>query len=89
MDTPQPTVSDDGRFFWDGGTWQPMPTTAKAGVSASKGITIVAIGILAALAVLWIVWRMSTPTDLDCSMQRADQALGKRDSIDSSCIGRD
>lgn len=64
--------------FWDGKAWtkQVAPAPPKP-MSAWKGIRIVAVGVLAAGAVAFTVWRLSQPTDVECAVQRVHYATGQ------------
>ena len=87
---PDPTMPGTQRY-WTGEAWSDHvapAATSQPSMSAWKGIRIVAVGILAALAVVWVVVQLSRPSDLDCATQRLEVANGTRASIDSDCVGR-
>lgn len=47
----------------------------------------VMVGVLAAAAVIFVVWQANQPSDFDCAAQRADYSLGNIDAweVDQSC----
>lgn len=47
----------------------------------------VAWGVLAAAAVMWLVWRGFQPSETECAIQRADYALGNipAHEVDDAC----
>lgn len=47
----------------------------------------VMVGVLAAAAVLVVVWQVSRPSEFDCAVQRTDAELGniERWEVDQSC----
>lgn len=79
--------------YWDGGAWSdhvaPVATAEPRNThSAGRGVIIVAVGILVAVAVVWFVTWLRTPSDFDCAIQRVEVANGSRDAVQSACIGR-
>jgi hypothetical protein len=54
-------------------------------MGTGRGILIVAGGILLAIVAIVAFRWMSTPDETDCALQRADYALGNRDSVDPAC----
>jgi hypothetical protein len=50
-----------------------------------RGILIVAGGILLAIVSVVVFRWTTTPDETDCALQRADFALGNRDSVDPAC----
>ncbi len=53
----------------------------------SRTAVAVMVGILAAAAVIFVVWQASQPSDFDCAIQRADYEFGNIESyeIDPAC----
>lgn len=90
---PDPAMPSTQRF-WDGAKWTdnvapltPRPPAAAAPVSTWKGIRIVAVGILAAVATIWVVYQASQPSDVDCAFQRLEVSTGERSvyQVDDAC----
>jgi hypothetical protein len=48
----------------------------------------IALGILIAAAVIFTVWRVQQPSDLECRMQALDVLTGERLAVESACVGR-
>lgn len=78
--------------YWNGSSWvgDPSPMTpppAGGGFSVWKGITIVAVGILAALATVFVIVRISQPSEAECASQRVDYAVGDIElyEVDDAC----
>lgn len=88
---PDPAMAGTQRY-WTGEAWSdhvaPISPPSAPGISAWKGIRIVAVGVLAALAVVWVVVQMNRPSDVDCAVQQADVVLGERDAVEDACVGR-
>jgi hypothetical protein len=59
-----------------------------AGSSVGRDVVVVALGILAAVAVLVVVMQLSRPSSIDCATQRVEVSNGTRDAVDSACDGR-
>lgn len=87
---PDPYMANTQRF-WDGERWTeqaaPAPPTPKSAPGMQKGIAVVAIGILVALAAVFTVYRISQPSDIECSTQRLEVQTGDRSpyDLDDSC----
>lgn len=86
---PYPPMIGTQRY-WDGSDWsgEPAPLSPQGGgIDTWKGIRIVAVGILAAAATIYIVYRWSQPSDLDCSLQRLEYTSGERSlyEVDKAC----
>ncbi|QSR27093.1 hypothetical protein CFH99_15815 [Nocardioides aromaticivorans] len=86
---PYPPMIGTQRY-WDGAEWlgEPAPLGPQGGgIDTWKGIRIVAVGILAAAATIYVVYRWSQPSDLDCSLQRLEYANGERSlyDVDDAC----
>lgn len=89
---PYPEMERTQRY-WDGVKWagEPSPMTppvSGGGFSVWKGITIVAVGILAALATVFVIVRITQPSDVECASQRADYALDNIElyEVDDACL---
>jgi hypothetical protein len=89
---PDPSMSGTQRY-WNGTGWTDhaapitAPIGAARGISVSKGIMIVALGILAAVAAIAVIHNLSQPSDFDCAMQHSEVALGERAAwdVDEAC----
>lgn len=89
---PDPKMANTQRY-WDGERWtdnaapMPPPVVVHNAIDVWKGIRIVAVGILAAVAVIAVVYKVSQPSDLDCAIQRAEHATGERAAyeVDDAC----
>lgn len=55
--------------------------------STTRLAVAVLVGVLAAAAVIFVVWQANQPSDFDCAAQRADYQLGNIESyeMDSKC----
>lgn len=64
-----------------------MSETVVERTSTTRLAVAVLVGVLAAAAVIFVVWQTSQPSDFDCAMQRADYQLGKIEvyEIDDAC----
>lgn len=77
--------------FWDGEKWtdqtMPLPPAPTRGFSAWKGITVVALGILCAVATITVIYNASQPSDTECAIQQADLVLGEIEpyEVDPAC----
>lgn len=85
---PDPYMANTQRY-WDGQRWsdQSAPATPAApaspsGLGMQKGIAMVAIGILAATAAVFTVYRISQPSDIECATQRLEVRSGDRSPFD-------
>ena len=92
----QDELDPESLRYWDGRHWtsnvmmKPQPPQTQSltsGVSTWKGIRIVAVGILAAVATIWVVYQFSQPSELECSTQRLQYEMGGReaDEVHDSC----
>lgn len=74
--------------YWTGREWddsiQPRPKPEPAW----KVARIIALGILIAAAFIFTAWRMSQPSDLDCTLQQIEVTTGERLAVESACVGR-
>ena len=48
----------------------------------------ITLGILVAAAVIFTVWRIQQPSDMECQMQALDVLAGERVAVESACVGR-
>lgn len=64
-----------------------MSDTRVERASTTRMTVSVMVGILAAAAVIFLVWQASQPSDFDCAAQRANYELGNIESfeIDRAC----
>lgn len=73
---PDPEIEGTIRL-WDGNAWTdraPAPAVVEP-VSTWRGIRIVALGVLAAIATAWVIWGLTAPSDVDCSLNDLDRTL--------------
>jgi hypothetical protein len=75
------------QMYWDGDDYSddvaPRPTPEPA----YKQARVIALGILMALAVVFVVVRLldDSPSETECAGQRLDYALGDRTFVDPEC----
>lgn len=74
--------------YWDGAGWDKSIPPRPKPEPAWKGARVIALGILIAVACIWLVWQASQPSDAECSLQRLKVSIGERLSVESACIGR-
>lgn len=95
---PDPKMVDTKRY-WDGQAWTDHAAPAQSasvmvpiqqerqGISAVKGIVIVALGILVAVGVIAVIVKSSKPSAYDCVVQQSEVDSGDRNEwdLDSDC----
>lgn len=69
-----PELSKDGRFWWDGEQWRPVPSK-----SEPTSVRKIALGVVWALVVvlagLWFINSMASGNDgVECSMENIERA---------------
>ncbi|WP_181312448.1 DUF2510 domain-containing protein [Nocardioides campestrisoli] len=74
--------------YWDGEDFDDSVAPRPAPEPLWKRARVIALGILMAVAALYLFQQVTRPSDLDCSIQRVEVLQGDRFSIDSACVGR-
>ena len=74
--------------YWDGREWSTDIAPRAKPTPVWKQARMIALGILIAAAVIFTAYRLSQPSDLECSLQALDVASGERVSVESACVGR-
>lgn len=71
--------------YWAGSEWhREMPPRAKP-EPALKQARIIAVGILIAAAVVFVVWRSQQLSDLECLDQAREVVRGERFAVEDAC----
>lgn len=71
--------------YWTGADWDDSIAPRATPDPAWKGARVIALGILIALAVVFTIWRLSQPSELECSIQRLDVIQGQRFAVEDAC----
>lgn len=74
--------------YWSGQGWDNTIAPRPKPEPALKQVRIVVLAILIAAAILFTAWRMTQPSDLECSTQKLQVLTGKRLAVESACVGR-
>lgn len=77
--------------YWNGQRWvmeMPPRDPRDRPQPAWKQARVIALGILIAAAVIFTVWRISQPSDLECLTQQTEVLTGERVAVESACVGR-
>lgn len=86
---PPGWYADPGRpgiqRYWDGRMWSPDIAPRATPEPAWKGARMIALGILIAAAVIFAVWRISQPSEVECATQRLEVTIGDRTTVDAAC----
>lgn len=72
--------------YWVDGRWDDSIAPRPKPEPAWKQARVMVLGILIAAAFIFTFWRLSQPSDLDCSLQRLEVTTGERAYVDSACL---
>ena len=71
--------------YWDGTEWSTDVPPRPKPEPAWKQARVIALGVLIAVAVLFVFWRMSQPSSFDCLEQQREVVAGDRVAVESAC----
>lgn len=74
--------------YWTGSEWDDAIPARSTPASSTKQLRLIVLGILVAAAIVFTIWRLQQPSDMDCLMQQIEVTTGERAAVESACVGR-